>query len=210
MTLLKKPFRYTYKFFSVYLIVINLIVYVLTSFKYEFTPILGLFLPYFVRYKMFWQPITYMFVHGSIPHLLFNMLSLLIFGLAVERAIGSKEFLLFYLICGIFSGIFSLITYFLLGTWTLLIGASGALYAVLFLFAVVYPRSVIYIWGIIPVPSPLLVVIYAGVALFNQVNGGRSTIAHLTHLYGFLVAWIYIAVRMGIRPLKVWKDAYRR
>lgn len=210
MTLLKKPFRYTYKFFSVYLIVINLIVYVLTSFNYEFTPILGLFLPYFVRYKMFWQPITYMFVHGSIPHLLFNMLSLLIFGLAVERAIGSKEFLLFYLICGIFSGIFSLVTYFLLGTWTLLIGASGALYAVLFLFAVVYPRSVIYIWGIIPVPSPLLVVIYAGVALFNQVNGGRSTVAHLTHLYGFLVAWIYIVVRMGVRPLKVWKDAYRR
>lgn len=210
MALIKKPFHYTYKFFSIYLIVINLIVYVLTSFKYELTPILGLFLPYFIRYKMFWQPITYMFVHGSIPHLLFNMLSLLIFGLAVERAIGSKEFLLFYLICGIFSGIFSLITYFLLGTWTLLIGASGALYAVLFLFAVVYPRSVIYIWGIIPVPSPLLVVIYAGVALFNQVNGGRSTIAHLTHLYGFLVAWIYIVARMGIRPLKVWKDAYRR
>lgn len=208
LSVVRKPFQYRNYNATLWLILINVAVYFFISFYHEFTMMLGLFLPFFVRYKMYWQPVTYMFVHGSIPHLLFNMLSLLIFGMAVEKAIGSREFLLFYMLCGILSGVLSLVTYALLHTWTLLVGASGALYALLFLFAVVYPRSTIFIWGIIPVPSPLLVVIYAGIAVFNQVSGGVSTVAHLTHLWGFAIAWVYLVVRMGIHPLKVWKNAF--
>lgn len=206
----RKPFKYSFNFITIYLVVANIVVYFLTSINYELTLVLGLFPPTFLRYKFLWQPISYMFVHGSLTHLIFNMISLLIFGLTVEKAIGSKEFLLFYMLSGILSGVLSLVTYLIFGTFTLLVGASGALYALLFLFAVVFPRSTIFIWGVIPVPSPILVVIYAAIALFNQLSGGMDTVAHLTHLWGFAVAWLYIVVRMGIHPLKVWKDAFRR
>lgn len=204
----RKPFKYSFNFITIYLVVANIVVYFLTSINYELTLVLGLFPPTFLRYKFLWQPISYMFVHGSLTHLIFNMISLLIFGLTVEKAIGSKEFLLFYMLSGILSGVLSLVTYLIFGTFTLLVGASGALYALLFLFAVVFPRSTIFIWGVIPVPSPILVVIYAAIALFNQLS--MDTVAHLTHLWGFAVAWLYIVVRMGIHPLKVWKDAFRR
>lgn len=206
----RKPFKYSFNFITIYLVVANIVVYFLISINYELTLVLGLFPPTFLRYKFLWQPISYMFVHGSLTHLIFNMISLLIFGLTVEKAIGSKEFLLFYMLSGILSGVLSLVTYLIFGTFTLLVGASGALYALLFLFAVVFPRSTIFIWGVIPVPSPILVVIYAAIALFNQLSGGMDTVAHLTHLWGFAVAWLYIVVRMGIHPLKVWKDAFRR
>lgn len=207
---MRKPFRYSYNYATFYLILANVVVYVLTAFSNEMTLVLGLFPPTFFRYKFFWQPVTYMFVHGSISHLIFNMIAVLVFGMSVEKAIGTREFLLFYFLCGIISGVLSLVTYMILGTWTLLIGASGAIYALLFLFAVVFPRAMIYVWGIVPVTSPLLVVIYAVLAVFNQLRGGYSSIAHLTHLYGFFVAWIYMVVRMGIHPLRVWRDAYRR
>lgn len=210
MSFIRKPFRYTYKFATVYLALINVAVYLLTSVNSELTLVLGLFPPTFFRYNFFWQPLTYMFVHGSISHLIFNMLSLFIFGMSVEKAIGTKEFILFYFISGILSGVLSLITYMMLGTWTLLIGASGALYALLFLFAVSFPRATIYIWGIIPIPAPLLVAIYGGISVFSQVQGGRTSVAHLTHLYGFLVAWIYVRIRMGVHPIKLWKDALKK
>jgi membrane associated rhomboid family serine protease len=87
-------------------------------------------------------------------------------------------------------------------------GASGAIYALLLAYAVIFPRSMIYIWGIIPVPSPLLVLIYGAISLFSQIMGGGG-VAHLAHLMGFVLAWIYFLARMGINPVKVWKDAWK-
>ena len=72
-----------------------------------------------------------------------------------------------------------------------------------------FPRSVIYIWGLIPVPSPLLVIIYAVVELGSQIIGAGGNVSHMTHLFGFLAAWLYFVIRMGIHPLKIWKDSYR-
>ena len=68
----------------------------------------------------------------------------------------------------------------------------------------------ISIWGIIPVPAPLLVVIYAVIEVGSQFLGRNTGVAHLTHLTGFALAWIYLVVRMGLHPIKIWKDAYRR
>lgn len=207
---LRNPFKYTFFSSSIVLIIINCIVYAVTSFFPRLTVYLGLCPALVIRYKMFWQPVTYMFIHGSLAHLLSNMLGLLFFGMPLEKAIGSKEFLLLYFVCGIVSGICSFLLYVLTGVYSaVLIGASGALYAVLFAFATMFPRANIYIWGILPIPSPILVLVYACIEFFSQFAGIKSNVAHFTHLFGFLAAFLYFVVRMGINPLKIWKDAFK-
>ena len=211
LKLIRRPFRFVFWNACVVLIAVNVGVFILTYLFPQLYAYLALRVFTVVRYKMFWQVFTYMFVHGGISHLFFNQLGLVFFGLAVEKAIGSKEFTLFYLLTGTLSGLASFAAYFAAGArmfGVALVGSSGAIYAVLLLYAVVYPRSRIFIWGILPVPAPLLVLIYAGIALFNQMFGSGSGIAHLTHLAGFAASWLYLRVRMGINPAKVWKDAY--
>ncbi|MDE6244048.1 MAG: rhomboid family intramembrane serine protease [Treponemataceae bacterium] len=207
---LRRPFKYSYFNASLILIAANCFVFAITSFFPNLQFYLGM-CPAFVIYKkMFWQPFTYMFVHGSLMHLLSNMIGLLFFGISVEKAIGSKEFILLYLICGFLSGLCSLGYYTLTRSYmSILVGASGALYAILFAFAVIFPRAHIFVWGILPIPSPLLVLIYAGIELFSQFYRTNSNVAHFTHLFGFATAFVYFLVRMGVNPIKAWKDAYR-
>ena len=86
-------------------------------------------------------------------------------------------------------------------------GASGVIYAILLLFAVIFPRSTIYIWGIIPLQAPVLVIVYTIFELVSQFSG-NTNVAHYTHLAGFLFAWLYCLIRMGVNPWKVWKTNY--
>lgn len=186
---------------------INLVVFLLTMRFPEWLYYLSLSPRGMVAYRMLWQPVTYMFVHGNFQHLFFNMLALLCFGMQLERALGSKEFLLFYFVCGIFSGLCSFGIYMATASYNVfLLGASGAIYAVLFAYAVVFPRSIIYIWGIIPVPAPILVLVYALIEIFSEVFGIRGGTAHLAHLFGFLGAILYFFIRMRVNPFKVWKN----
>ena len=210
--ILHKKFSYSFNYASLIIVAANIAVFVLTgsgrnaNFQYTFglQPIL------FLKARYWWQLFTYMFMHGSWSHLLGNMIGLLFFGVYVERQCGSKEFVLFYLLCGILCGAASLGIYLLSGYYNvLLVGASGAVYAVLLLFAVIFPRSTVFIMGLIPVPAPILVAIYAGVAVFEQFFGMNQGVAHLMHLSGFAAAWIYCLVRYGVNPIKVWKNAFR-
>ena len=148
-----------------------------------------------------WQFMTYMFVHSGITHIVFNMLGLFFFGQAVERQMGSREFLLFYLLTGTLAGIFSFAVYFFTGSNVILLGASGAVYAVLFAYAVYFPDSRIFILGIIPIKAKTLVLIYTAIELFSQFGSYRSGVAHLTHLAGFGFAFLYFIVRLGINPI---------
>jgi membrane associated rhomboid family serine protease len=207
MKFLRKPFRYSFSNATFVLIAANLAVFFLTMLFPRLEIYLSLSLAGLVR-RWFWQPVTYLFVHSGFSHILFNMIALFFFGFPVEKSLGTKEFLLFYFFCGILDGIFSVFLYFFLGTNVFLMGASGAIYALLLAYAVIFPRSMIYIWGIIPVPSPLLVLIYGAISLFSQIMGGGG-VAHLAHLMGFVLAWIYFLARMGINPVKVWKDAWK-
>ena len=144
-----------------------------------------------------------MFVHASFSHLLFNLLGLFFFGMAVERSLGSREFTLFYLLTGTLAGLFSLAAFALGGALgTRLVGASGAVYAVLLAFAVINPRARIYIWGLVPVPAPLLVAGYTVIELWSELFGAGGAVAHLTHLAGFAVAALYFPVRHGVNPVR--------
>ena len=213
--ILRRPFPYTYRRYALFIILINFCIFAL-RFVYpslaEYVHYYGAMNPIMVeQYKMYWQFITYMFVHQDIRHVFFNMLALLVFGLGFEKAVGSREFLCFYLICGTLSGFLSFLVYKYTGQYKVfLLGASGAVYAVLFAYAVTFPRSVFFIWGIVPVPAPVMVFIYALIELGSQFFGSGSNVAHITHLFGFLAAWLYFVIRMGIHPIKLWKDIYRK
>jgi membrane associated rhomboid family serine protease len=162
-------------------------------------------IPGFVMTGSFWQLITYMFLHWDISHLFFNMLGLFFFGVQIERQMGSREFLLFYFVCGFAAGLFSFAAYIFSGAYGIvLIGASGAIYGVLLAFAAFFPRADIYVFGIIPVRAPILVLIYAGIEIFSQMRGSRSGVAHLTHLAGFAAAYIYLLLRYRINAIKVF------
>lgn len=212
--ILRRPFPYVYRRYALLLILINFIIFGLGYFSKDLDSfvkaVCSMSPKNILKYKAYWQFITYMFVHNDIRHIVFNMLALLVFGLGVEKAVGSREFLLFYLVCGTLSGFFSFLVYLYFGKNVYLLGASGAIYAVLFAYAVTYPRSVILIWGLIPVPAPVLVLIYALIEMGSQFFGNGSNVAHMTHLFGFLAAWLYFVLRMGIHPVRIWKDTYKR
>ncbi len=209
---LHKKFSYSFNYATIIVVAVNVLAFVLTgsgrnrNFQYTF----GLQPVLFLKARYYWQLFTYMFMHGSWSHLLGNMIGLLFFGLYIERQLGSKEFLLFYSICGVFCGAVSLAVYLFFGFYgVVLVGASGAVYAVLLLFAVIFPRSTVFIMGMVPVPAPILVAIYAGIAVFEQAFGMNQGVAHMTHLSGFAAAWIYCLARYGVNPIKVWKNALR-
>ena len=187
MSLLDRRFRYSFNHVTLILILINFVVFYLSRFSRDMTTTFALNPILCFHKKMWWQVFTYMFMHGSWKHLLFNMLGLLFFGISVERGLGSKEFLLFYLLTGTLSGLMSLAVYLATGNYgVFLVGASGAVYGVLLAFAVLYPRARIFVFYILPLPAPLVVIGFAAIELFNEVFGLYNGIAHATHLFGFL------------------------
>lgn len=204
-TIINRRFRYTYSNVTTILVVINFIVFCLTRFLMPSLTYYLALVPRYILYRhWYWQFLTYMFVHGSVSHFLFNMLSLYIFGTAVERRIGSREFTLYYLLCGTLCGVASYAMYYLANTNVVLLGASGAIYALLILFSALYPRAVIYVFGIIPVQAPLLIIIYFVIELAGGLFS-YDGVAHMTHLFGLLFGLIYMLVRMRINPLREWR-----
>jgi len=204
-TIIRKPFRYEFWNAALILIGINLVMYLLTYLYPVLYDYLSLNPGNVVQYNMYWQIVTYQFIHANIGHLLSNMIGLFFFGTTVERRTGSKEFLLLYLLAGVLCGLFSFLLYIATGTWNVsLMGASGAIFAILLAYAVLFPGSIIYLWAIIPIPAPLLILAYAGLEVFNMFAGINQGVAHSTHLIGFAVAWVYFLVRFGINPIKVW------
>lgn len=195
----------SYRNATLKIVIVNVLVYLLTHHLYRRSLYYLAMIPSLVLRGWLWQFFTYMFVHANFSHLLFNMLSLYIFGSMVERRIGTNEFLLFFGITGTLSGVVSFISYYLAGTNVILVGASGALYGVLLMFAVFFPYSVIYVFGILPIRAPVLVIIYALIELYSQVFSRGGSVAHLTHLSGLVIAYLYCRIRMRINPLEVFR-----
>ncbi|MCL6349527.1 rhomboid family intramembrane serine protease, partial [Pectobacterium carotovorum subsp. carotovorum] len=107
MKYLRKPFKYTYKNAVLIIALINAGVFVFTSLFRNLSAYLGLVPILVVEAQTYWQFFTYQFVHGDFFHLAFNMLALFFFGVPVERKIGTKEFILYYLLIGTIGGILS-------------------------------------------------------------------------------------------------------
>jgi membrane associated rhomboid family serine protease len=204
MNIIRRPFRYEHNGVVYWLIGLNILVYVAIYFLgfrdliYYLSMVPGL-----VMRGWLWTFVSYMFVHGGFSHILFNMFALFIFGTPVERQMGSREFLLFYFVTGTLAGLFSFIVYILTGSYgVILMGASGAIFAVELAYATFFPDSIIYLWGILPLRAPVMVLGFTALELASSVFGVRSGVAHFTHLAGFGFAWLYFLVRFGINPWK--------
>lgn len=206
----QRPFGFTYYNATLYLIGANVLVFLVGMVSPSILQRLALIPGAVIELGWFWTPFTYMFVHGGTWHLLFNMLGLFFFGVQLERRIGSNEFLLFYLLSGLLAGLLSFAVYVATGTFNVaLVGASGAVFAVLLAFATFFPTATILVFGIIPVRAPLLVLGYAALELFNMVSRTGGNVAHMTHLIGFAVAFIYLLVRLRINPITVFRNSSR-
>jgi membrane associated rhomboid family serine protease len=155
-----------------------------------------------------WRVLTSAFCHDrhGLFHILFNMLGLIWFGIALEYMYGQREFLLFYLAAGILSGL----AYVGLDLWTgesvPAIGASGAVMGVLMLYACHYPNHTIRIWFFFPIEMRWLVLLYVAFdlhPLLLQLAGDQvfTGVAHAAHLGGLAFGFVYWNQRLRLAPM---------
>ena len=204
---IRKPFPHRDLNITFIIIGINILVYFITMVAPRSGVYLALNPVTFLQYKFYWTPITYMFTHGGMSHIIFNMLGLFFFGPQLEHRMGSWEFLTFYMVSGILSGVFSLIVYIISGYNVFLVGASGAIFAILLAFAVYFPNAIVYIFFVIPVKTKIMVLLFTGIELFQEIFGINGGIGHLTHLAGFAIAFLYFVIRIGLNPVTAFKDS---
>ena len=180
---------------TVHLIIINVLFYLATRVNDQFMVAnFALFYPAAPWFK-FWQPLTYMFMHGSFWHLFFNMYSLYIFGISVERIVGTKRFLILYFVSGLAAAAAQLgvqaLDSAIQGIPT--VGASGCVYGVIIAFAMIFPEAKLtLIFPPVTLSAKWMAVIFIGIELFTGVTGTQAGVAHFAHLGGALAGFILI------------------
>ena len=211
-----------------YLLIANIIVYLLTAVLQragiDLNTIGGL---HYITADSFhwWQPVTYMFLHANLGHIFFNMFAVWMFGPLIEREWGERRYLVYYLVCGIGAAIVqecvwagmlanmathydvmavSHYAYFL-NT----IGASGAVFGILFAFGWLYPDVPLYFLFIpVPIRARIFVIVYAAIELIaglgSAVGLTADHIAHFAHLGGMLFGWLLILYWKWIR----WREPF--
>ena len=149
-----------------------------------------------------WQLATYMFLHADLLHLLFNMLALWMFGVPLEQRWGYARFMRFYFMCGIGAAVTSLVAAWLPFEFAQCIyavptiGASGAIYGLLVAFGLLFPDQVILLF-IFPVPARIYVFIAAALVLWSSITNPAGGTAHMAHLGGMLVGYLYLTRGRG-------------
>lgn len=135
-----------------------------------------------------WQPLTYMFMHGSFDHLFFNMFSLWMFGTTLENYWGTRRFLFYYLVCGIGAGLLNM----LVPGVHLSVGASGAVYALLLAFGMLFPNEYIYLYFLVPIKTKWFIIGMIAIEILEGVFRSYDGIAHFAHLGGMLIGFLLI------------------
>lgn len=156
-----------------------------------------------------WQIITSAFMHGSVTHILFNMIALYMFGGAIERTFGARPFLIYYVVCAVVASLLQLAVLWFVppGQYGPTVGASGAIFGLLLAFGMLYPHEkVMLIFLPIPIPAWLFVSLYAVAELAMGVTGIAPGVAHFAHLGGMLGGLVLIQYWRGRLP---WKPRRR-
>lgn len=201
------------------LIIANCIMLLATSLLPFGDDIIGYLALFNARSPFFhsFQVVSYMFLHGGVEHLFFNMFALWMFGRTLEYRLGPQRFLTYYLVCGIGAallqlgvgwleynhavslyGVSSLSARMLLQVPT--VGASGAVFGLLLAYGVLYPNSIIMLLiPPVPIKAKWFVVIYGLIELFFGMSGRQPGVAHFAHLggmlWGFLLLWYWRKTR---------------
>ncbi len=147
-----------------------------------------------------WEPVTYLFVHSpySFGHILFNMLAVWMFGVDLERRWGTVAFTKYYFITGVGAGLSMMLVSLLpfdatrAVYYAVTIGASGAVYGLLLAWAMIFPHRQILFMFIFPLPARVFVLILGAIAFFSAMGTGGGAVAHLAHLGGLAVGYVYL------------------
>ncbi len=152
-----------------------------------------------------WQPVTYMFMHGSWEHVLFNMFTLWMFGRFIEYDLGSRRFFIYYMVCGVGAALVQLLVCQLTGAPLNVptVGASGAIYGLLLAFGMLHPNDIIMpLIPPIPMKAKWAVLVFCALELFLGISGSFFSIdnvAHFAHLggalFGFVLLWWWLKRR---------------
>jgi rhomboid family protein len=146
-----------------------------------------------------WQLVTYGFVHApSIGHILFNMFALWFFGTEIEGVYGRAEFLRIYLLAIVLAGAAWVLMTMVNHQQAMLVGASGGIMAIVILYVLHFPRRIIYIWGLLPVPAWALGTVYVVVDMLGALNPGESNVANIAHLGGVVFGFVYFQTGMNL------------
>jgi membrane associated rhomboid family serine protease len=198
-----------------YLLIANLVVYVL-----ELLPVvsnwvisLGVLVPSFAYgHLQLWRFVSYMFLHdATLPfHLLFNMLALWMFGIELERRWGAAQFLVFYFLGGIGAGMLSFFAWH-----SHIMGASGAILALLTAYAFYFPHRQLLLFFILPVSARTAVIIFGIISFVFALRSSGDGVAHITHLGGIVVAIIYLKLAPAVQRAwqartQAWEERIQR
>jgi membrane associated rhomboid family serine protease len=149
-----------------------------------------------------WQLVTYGFLHGDMMHILFNMFMLWMFGRELERLMGPRRFLTYYLTGVVGAGIVQLIVAGIQGGGYPTVGASGGVFALLLAFGMAFPnRMIMLMFPPIPMKAKYMVILFGLLELYLGVSGSAPGIANFAHLGGML---------FGFALLRYWAKPRRR
>ena len=181
-----------------------------------FTPIvirgLGLRPADVLEQLQFWRPLSYMFVHAGVGHVVFNMLAVWMFGTELERLWGTRYFLKYYFVTGVGAGlltvVFSLLPFGFAAQLygALVVGASGAIYGLLLAYALYFPDRPIYLYFVFPIQARYFVLIVGAIAFLTSLGGGGG-VASATHLFGLLVGYLFLK-SARVHPVSELKYRY--
>ncbi len=148
---------------------------------------------------LIWQPVTYLFLHEGLLHILFNMLFLWMFGVDLERSWGSRRFYWYFFLTGIGAGLINIVVKVSLAPlgMTVLriptIGASGAIYGILLANAIMFPDRKIWLIPFpVTIPMKIYVIGAGAIEFFLTLGAGGDNVSHITHLGGMLVGYLYL------------------
>ena len=175
------------------ILIINVLVWAACQVFKQLVFYLALF-PVQSGYFHIYQLVTFMFTQVTIGHLFFNMFAVFMFGRILESYWGAKRFLVYYMICGIGSGLVQLLVCHLTGSFQPTIGASGAVFGILLAFGMIFPNAPLMLMFIpIPIKAKYFVILYGIAELFlGFADFGWDNIAHFAHLGGMLFGIIMI------------------
>jgi membrane associated rhomboid family serine protease len=169
-------------------------------------------MPNSVIHGAVWQLGTYLFLHSlsSFWHILFNMLSLWMFGTPIEQTWGTKRFLQYYFICGVGAGVCVVVANLAFGDpYQRVIGASGAIYGLLLAYGMLFPNQTVMMSFLFPIKAKYMVMIFGAIAFLSSFQTG-STVSNLAHLGGMLFGFVYMKTQFSSRRTVVYGGTYPR
>lgn len=157
--------------------------------------------PYDVVHSLeVWQLASYMFLHDpfGFGHILFNMLTLWMFGADLEREWGTRQFLRYYFLCGIGAGLCVVAANAAVGNMErATIGASGAIYGLLLAFGLLFPDRIVLFSFLFPMKAKYFVMILGAIAFLSSLGSGNSNVSNVAHLGGMIFGYIFLRSRIG-------------